>query len=66
MKDKISQFIYSFNKYLLSVFYIPGIILGTVGRAANKNLCPHRAHILVKRVNKVQNKKELRGTMKQG
>ena len=40
--------------------------MGTVGRAANKKLCPLRAHILVKRVNKVQNKKELRGSMKQG
>ena len=32
--------------------------MGTVGRAANKKLCPHRAHSLVKRINKVKNKKK--------
>lgn len=32
----------------------------------NKKLCPSRAYILVKRVNKAQNKKELRGNIKQG
>lgn len=40
--------------------------MGTVGRAANKKLCPHRAHSLVKRINKVKNKKRTKGKHEKG
>lgn len=38
--SKHNLFIYSFKNYLLGIFYIPGTILGTAGRAVNKTVLP--------------------------